>query len=47
MIEVVDVTKRYGQHCLDRVSFKVDKGEFSFSVPMERASTTMNIVTFL
>lgn len=47
MIEVVDVTKRYGQHlALDRVSFKVDKGEIlGFLGPNGAGkSTTMNII---
>ena len=47
MIEVIDVTKRYGQHlAVDGVSFKVNKGEIlGFLGPNGAGkSTTMNII---
>jgi len=48
LIEVVNVTKRYGRHCaLDSVSFKVDEGEIlGFLGPNGAGkTTTMNIIT--
>lgn len=47
MIEVIDVSKRYGKHlAVDRVSFKVDKGEvLGFLGPNGAGKTTvMNII---
>lgn len=47
MIEVIDVSKRYGKHlAVDRVSFKVDKGEvLGFLGPNGAGkSTVMNII---
>ena len=48
MIEVIDVTKRYGQHlAVDHISFSVDKGEIvGFLGPNGAGkSTTMNMIT--
>ncbi|HBM73968.1 MAG TPA: ABC transporter [Clostridiaceae bacterium] len=48
MIEVIDVTKRYGRHViLDKINFTVDKGEvLGFLGPNGAGkSTTMNIIT--
>lgn len=48
LIEVIDVTKRYGRHVvLDKINFMVDKGEvLGFLGPNGAGkSTTMNIIT--
>src|SRR5918992_5644395 len=48
MIEVVDITKRYGEHtAIERVSFTVDKGEvLAFLGPNGAGkTTTMRILT--
>ncbi len=48
LIEVIDVTKRYGRHViLDKINFTVDKGEvLGFLGPNGAGkSTTMNIIT--
>lgn len=48
MIEVTDLTKRYGNHiAVDHLSFKVEKGQiYGFLGPNGAGkSTTMNIIT--